>query len=156
MNQKKQNDLRWGNENEIKVLAYLNGTKKFRNTLQKTTNTYDTYDFVNHKYTCELKSRRVPHNEYVSAMCGINKVEDFAKGKYPKHKLRMYWLFTDGLYYWDFKKNNCLDYENNEWYSAMGGRFDRGYREECMCCYVWSKYLKKATSKVKSIEELNS
>lgn len=145
---KRKNDVAFGDEGERKVLKYLNHSKRFNKTLYKTKDTYHTYDFINDDYICELKSRRSASDKYCSAMCGLNKITEITK--FPDKKLRFYWLFTDGLYYWDYKKNNALDWENNQWYSALGGRFDRGYKEEIMCCYVRYKYLQKVTGKVKA------
>ena len=149
MNQKKNNDVAMGLHNEAKVLKYLNHKNRFNHSLQKTENTYDSFDFINDEYICELKSRRVHHNQYVSAMCGLNKIRDIKK--YGNRKVRFYWLFTDGLYYWDYKKNNPFDYENNEYYTAQTKRNDRGYAEVSHCCYVWNKFLKKATSRLTSV-----
>lgn len=144
----KSNNLREGAINEKKVLKYLNHKNRFNKSLEKTQDRYATFDFYNDKYICELKSRNVKHNKYVSAMCGLNKIQD--KHNYPNKKIRFYWLFTDGLYYWDYVKN-VAGSEDNQFYVAIGGRDDRGRVEKGFCMFVWRKYLTKQTRQINSI-----
>jgi len=150
MNAIKIKDLSFGTMNEQKVLRYLNKRKRFNGSLRKTENQYETFDFENDNYICELKSRRVPSKRYPTAMCGLNKVKDIRK--YPNKKIRFYFLFTDGLYYWDYKKNTAGSLIENEWFCALGGRSDRGKDEHTMMLHIKRDYLNKATSKINSVE----
>ena len=67
MNAKKIKDLSFGITNEQKVLRYLNKRKRFNGSLKKTENQFETFDFENDNYICELKSRRVNSRKYPTA-----------------------------------------------------------------------------------------
>ena len=132
---KKINDIEFGLWNEKKLERGLGPKWK------KTKNQFETFDFI-HKdgRIIELKSRR----------CGVNSFKEtfFTSHKIKSNdtkKLRIYFLFTDGLYKWR--------YNENEYRIAPGGRCDRGRDEINEYCYVDTKYLKCICEGMSSIKE---
>ena len=131
-------DLKFGNNNEDKVLEFLN-----TNNLDKFTKTSNWcfYDFKNSKYICELKSRRNTFNKYPTTMVGNSK---FIKAVKQNKIFRIYFLFTDGLYYYDYNKEDKLEIKR-------GGRKDRSKYEYSEYCYIPISYLVSATEELSSL-----
>jgi len=81
---------------------------------------YSIFDYVNESGTVfvELKSRRIKHNDYQTAIVGLNKVrvacEDSSKAYY------FCFNYTDGLYYIKFDKQlfDTFESNNNFWRSS--------------------------------------
>ena len=109
----------------------------FDNTLQKVDNRYNLFDFIGEECYMELKSRRNTHNKYPDTMIGCNKIE-FAMKTYKT--IIFCFLFTDGLFYYKFNKE---DYDTGIIRSAYGGRDNRGIDEKKPYCYIPSKLLVK-------------
>ena len=95
----------------------------------------DRYDLLDRhdwdkKIHLEIKSRRVRMNQYNSTMVGMNKI-NYARLLYEAgHTIYFVFVFTDGAYYWKFN-NNGVDF-----YTAMGGRGDRGATERKLYAYI--------------------
>lgn len=119
-------DLNMGKSNENKVLTFLNGFC-CKDPLIKRTNKRAVIDFYNSCSEAELKSRRVKHNQYKDTMVGLNKILKAEKDT-SKKLYRFYFLFTDGLYYWDYNKE--------QYTIRKGGRWDRGRPEIKEYAYV--------------------
>lgn len=97
----KKEDLQFGLNNEQKVMPIL---ENFLNTkLQKGTNEYSIYDWWNETKTIfvELKSRRITHNKFDTALIGYNKVQQCTNKNINYYFV---WLYTDGLYYLKYNK----------------------------------------------------
>lgn len=114
-------DIRFGTNNEINILETLQNY--LQTTLQRSGG-YAVMDYTNPGKTIyvELKSRRIKHNTYPTAIIGLNKVE-FAK----KSTAECYfvWLYTDGLYYLKYDPEVWNQFEvNHEYY--------RGERLDCI------------------------
>ena len=110
----------------------LNKIKKLYGQNIKKTNMYHIFDYENENYLIELKTRRIFYNQYKDIMIGLNKLK-FAETS--EKKCIFLWKMKNGLYMWEFKKNN---------YSVrMGGRCDRGIDERKMCGYIDTKLLIK-------------
>ena len=95
-------------------------------------------DFINSKIIAELKSRRNKYNQYPDTMCGYNKIQQ-AEQSYKSNKgkeYKFYFLFTDGLYCWDF---------NREEYTTR-----LGVSEKKEYSYINIKYLKLITTDINS------
>ena len=141
MNSKKIADLQFGLDNEKKWLRYMGDDWK------KTPNKYDSFDFLKNNEVAELKSRKINHNKFTSAMFGANKIYDILTkkyGDYTKMKFTFYFLYRDGLYKWDFRKG--------QYFIAKGGRKDRGKDEIGWCCYVPLQYLQCISTKIRSMD----
>jgi hypothetical protein len=110
----------------------LNKIKKLYGQNIKKTNMYHIFDYENENYLIELKTRRIFYNQYKDIMIGLNKLK-FAETS--EKKCIFLWKMKNGLYMWEFNKNN---------YSVrMGGRCDRGIDERKMCGYIDTKLLIK-------------
>ena len=128
-------DLRFGMLNENLALNKLKTLIK-DNTLRKTKNTYDIFDFTNSTEDTyiELKSRRCYSYTYPNTMVGLNKVS-YANQR-PNKKFIFAFKFNDGLFY--------INHENGETYDIKtGGREDRGSPELKNYCYIDSNKLTK-------------
>tara|TARA_R110002012_G_scaffold299095_1_gene497991 strand:- start:41 stop:475 length:435 start_codon:yes stop_codon:yes gene_type:complete len=95
------------------ILDYLNNNT-FKNNKLSLTSKFSTFDFYNDEYKIELKSRSCTHDTYPTLMMNTNKLK-WANDN-PNFKCIFYFLFTDGLYKWDFKNNYT---------KKIGGRRDR-------------------------------
>ena len=113
----KKEDLIYGKNNERDVLPLLE--KFFNEPLEKTENEMDTTDFVGHTIDMELKSRRIPHNKYATALVGENKILARDKSRY----YYVVWKYTDGLFY--------LKYDEELWNTFKVEEFQRGQRTDC-------------------------
>lgn len=95
-------DLQMGEMNENKNVSTLSGF--FKTHLTKDNNKYAIIDWTNQSNTIyvELKSRRIHHNLYPTAVIGLNKVNfcnDLTKNYY------FVFAYTDGLYYIKYEKD---------------------------------------------------
>ena len=99
-------DLIMGKKNEKKLLNYLNGLSENKNNqYQVFRNQYSTFDFVNTDTIAELKSRRCRCMKYHDTMVGLNKMQvcdKSHKDNVPEAEYKFYFLFTDGLYVWNY------------------------------------------------------
>ena len=110
-------DLEVGRLGEHFALPLLN---KFLKTNMIENDTYSLIDFEDENTLCELKTRRVRHNQYDSLYIPHYKLKYNA----IKNK-QLYFAFncTDGLYIFDYTNNK------EKTYTSYGGRSDRGKSE---------------------------
>ena len=92
----------------------------------QTKNRYCAYDFENETCIVELKSRKVNHDAYPSLMIGLNKLKTFDKNSHKD--AYVFFGFTDGVYYWNYNKQDV--------YNAVGGRTDRGKDERKLYGFI--------------------
>jgi hypothetical protein len=132
------NDYEKGISNEDRVIEFLNkdNTDKFC----KCSKNYE-FDFMNTQYTIELKSRRNNYSKYPSTMCGYNKL--LIAEDNPDNTYKFLFLFTDGLYEWEYNKD--------EFTVKKGGRKDRGKCEYKDYAYINISKLKLLSDDIKSI-----
>lgn len=110
-------DLEVGKLGEHFALPLLN---KFLKTNMIENDTYSLIDFEDENTLCELKTRRVRHNQYDSLYIPHYKLKYNAK-----MNKQLYFAFncTDGLYIFDYTNNK------EKTYTSYGGRSDRGKSE---------------------------
>ena len=138
MNKQKKIDLYFGFQNEDKI------HKELEETFGELKNTSDNEDYGKHfefdKYNdkcfLEIKSRRIPHNKYMSLMFGFNKYEKGNKLIEEDKDLRIFyiWKCTDGLFYWE---HGSSDYE-----IKFSGRMDRGCDERADLVHISQENIK--------------
>ena len=87
----------------------------------------------------ELKSRRNEKNKYPDTMIGLNKIT-CAINEYDTKKFIFAFNFIDGLYYYEFNKD---DMANGNIRKGTGGRCDRGKAEYSQYCYIKNDILIK-------------
>jgi len=129
------NDYKKGTSIEPYVVQYLNEKRKDKYILSKEQKS--EYDFYNSRTLGELKSRNNKYKSYGTTFFGYNKLKYFlSQDKFKRFKI--YFLFTDGLYYWKYKEGeySIRPYHNNS----------RQKIEEYV--YVPIKHLKCLSSKI--------
>jgi hypothetical protein len=104
----KKEDLKMGEINESKHIDTL--CEKFETELIKDTNKFSIMDWSNKSATvyAELKSRRVNHNTYPTAIVGLNKIN------FCNDSTKTYYFafsYQDGLYYIKFNKELFKTFE---------------------------------------------
>ena len=103
---------------EENILTILKN--KFDNTLERTKDKYDRYDFISDKYLIELKSRKFNMNKYNTTIITKHKI-------IKTHKVLMFvFNFDDYLTYYIYNEE---DIKTNKCYFKLGGRTDRGFIE---------------------------
>lgn len=144
----KESDLSFGELCENKVLKFLNEGEYKENPLEKT-DKFNTWDFINSDACIELKSRRCASTDYPTTMIGENKMVACYNDRKAvwnsvlrEVRFLFLFLFTDGLYYWDFNPN---EYQVNK-----GGRKDRGKEEFKRYAYINMNNLKLLSSDITS------
>lgn len=118
-------DKKFGLENEIKYLDIL--SNYFNTTFKKYDNNYSLLDFYSDdKKYIEMKSRRINHNQYPTAIFNVHKIDEFNNivNKNNDSKLYIVFIYLDGVYYIEYNKeifNNfqTKKYKRNERYGKI-------------------------------------
>jgi hypothetical protein len=99
-----KDDLKMGKENEVNSIDLIN--KYLETTLKKNKFKYSIFDFKNKEETIEveLKSRRIAHSLYSTAIIGRNKIKYCNKEENQKVKFYICFKYTDGLYIISYNK----------------------------------------------------
>ena len=100
----------------------------------KKTARYAIFDYENDNLQIELKNRRVNFSTYPSMMMGLNKLKKAEETKDKKKSIFLF-NFKDGLYYWE--------YDKNQYDLGWGGRNDRGIDERKTTAFIPTKHLIK-------------
>lgn len=146
MTDKSQKDKLLGTYFERFLLKYLNEQPEYKeDRFSLSAYQFSVFDIKNSKITGELKTRRISKDRYPDTMIGYNKILR-ASYDMTDTKYRFYFIFTDGLYFWDFKEDN---------YSIRrGGRNDRGKDEFKDYAYIKKEDLILITTEIKSISQI--
>ena len=126
--QKFSEDFKFGLQQED---AQFDLIKKIDCDLVKTS-VKSIFDYESKNSLVELKSRNNTCNQYPTTMVAYDKIE-YAH-RFPDKKIYFCFKFTDGLYYYQYNKDDNLEY-------GIGGRRDRGRDEIKSYCYIPIKYL---------------
>tara|TARA_R110000868_G_scaffold324244_1_gene585130 strand:- start:630 stop:1040 length:411 start_codon:yes stop_codon:yes gene_type:complete len=105
---KRISDLKYGDLNEIELTPTL---QKFFNddTLEKVKETFGVIDFIGEKVYCELKSRRINHNQYPTCLIGCNKIKVFQQKTTDCY---IVYKYLDGLFYIKYDDELFLTFKN--------------------------------------------
>jgi hypothetical protein len=125
-------DYAFGTCNESTLLSTIKS--HFGNDLECCPNKYSVVDFTSDTLNIELKSRRIKHNKYDTAMIGKNKIDYLLNDN--KRGIIIY-NYLDGLYYVEITKENV-----NKFNLGKGGRWDRGREEVSDIYYIPVEMLK--------------
>lgn len=141
--QQYKKDKIMGEYYENLLLKYLNENNIHDEKVIKRKDENAQIDYYSNNWEIELKSRRYFKKDFYTIMIGMNKLQIAEK---CKKNVRFYWIFKDGVYYWDFKPNNddLINY-----YYDYGSRKDRGMNETKMVGYVFGELLTLLTDKIK-------
>jgi hypothetical protein len=115
-----QNDLTFGLGAEIQIKKILE--EKYGKLIQL--DKYNPFDYENENYLIELKSRRINHNKYPTAMLNLSKIHRTSNSD----KIRIViFNYKDGIYEWIV---------NDNYTTGIGGRNDRGLKEYSKMAYI--------------------
>mgnify|MGYP003629489799 CR=1 FL=1 len=129
-------DLPFGKNREKLVVSYLNENIYFEDKMRLYSNPGSQVDFRNSKIIGELKSRTCIHTTYPETFFGYNKIK-YLKELNDSRDWKFYFLFTDGLYEWTYKKGEYrVDHFEHQ---------ERGLTDQV---YVPYKYLKLITEEI--------
>ena len=141
MSTKKQMDIAFGKINEKEMLPLIDsvfGEKHHKELLPSgEENEYDRHDFWNETHTKkkELKSRRIRHDEYQTAVVNDSKIMN----QDPKIEYTYIWKYTDGLFYLPYDKKVWT--RDNGFYCSMMKVWRDGRCEEQPVMNVPRQYL---------------
>jgi len=112
-------DYSFGTQSEEKVVVKLN---QFLNTTLERKGGFCVFDFENPTKTIhvELKTRRIQHDRYPTAIIGANKVDNCSDSN---KKYIFVFAYTDGLYMIEYNKEVFDRMERQDNYT-------RGYRPD--------------------------
>jgi hypothetical protein len=114
-----QDDLLFGGASETRN---INTLSTFFGTILNKTAANHTFDFTDEARTIfvELKTRRINHNQYPTAIIGKNKI-DFCSN--PDTRYYFVYQYNDGLYYIEYDKDlfATFDVESNYYRSPRRG-----------------------------------
>lgn len=135
-------DLKMGEENELKNVATLSSF--FKTDLSKNNGKFATIDWSNQSNTIyvELKSRRIYHNLYPTALIGLNKV-NFCND--PTKNYYFVYAYTDGLFYIKYDKELFKTFEIKQ--LKIGLRNDVNRIELSDVMHIPTKHLIKIENK---------
>ena len=113
-------DYTFGINNEERVLSRLN---EHLNTSLQRRGGYAVFDYENPMKTiyAELKTRRIPHNRYSTAIIGANKVDGCEVSNEKKYVF--VFAYTDGLFMIEYNKELFDTFERDD-------NFTRGARPD--------------------------
>jgi len=132
MDYRKKQDLKYGLSWEQKIQPTLETTfgKLINNNDE---NKYSHIDFKNDKYAVEYKRRKIKFGKYPTLFFEMFKVKEARKYIEEGKRVFFCWHCEDDLFYWEFNEE--------QWFSAWGGRRDRGKVEENELCNVSIEYI---------------
>ena len=99
-------DKIYGLNNEEKYLESL--SKYFNTTFKKYVSEFSLLDFYSYdeKIFIEMKSRRINHNQYPTAIFNAHKIDEFNRlNKNNDSKFYIVFIYLDGIYYIEYKKD---------------------------------------------------
>ena len=134
----KKLDIQFGLDNETKVLPIIS---KFLNTNLNKLHHFSPIDWVNETKTIyvELKSRRIRHNQYETALLGLNKIKNCNNKKIEYYFV---WQYIDGLFYLKYDEELFKSFNIEEGFK-IGFRQDVGHSELSTVVHIPYKLLKK-------------
>jgi len=128
-----QKDYETGKINEKRVVNFLNKNTCYKFYLKK--NRFSLMDFriYGEPNRCdELKSRDLNHDDFPTAIIGKEKIFD-AIANHDKKKYVFWYLYKDGLYYYDF---DIDDINNKTIFLDWWKRTTRGKLEKKKVFYI--------------------
>lgn len=117
-------DLKYGKYHEKKLASWFNRNKYFQDPIKLYQNEKSQVDFRNNEIIAELKTRpNCTHTRYDETFFGYNKIQHY-KNLNDSRPLIFYFLFTDGLYSWEYKEG---EYQVRDYYHRERGMIDQVY-----------------------------
>lgn len=119
-------DYKFGTANEIPVQQKL---EKFLDTPLLRRGGMALFDYDNNKVFGEVKTRRIRHDAYPTAIIGANKVHEAKRN--PDNTYWFFFDYVDGLYGIKYDEEQFSHYEQRSY--SRGDRFD--YHNKPQECY---------------------
>jgi len=132
-------DLENGKKNEKLVVYFLNKNVYPDDMFKLYRNNKKEVDFRNNEIVAECKGRYCKFTDYEETFFGYNKLEYLIKKKEPR-KWKVYFLFTNGLYVWNYRENEY----------SVRDYFHKDRQKYVKQVYVNIKYLEKITATINS------
>ncbi len=136
-------DLENGKKNEKLVVYFLNKHVYTDDMFKLYRNNKKEVDFRNNEIVAECKGRYCTFTHYDETFFGYNKLEFLINKKEPR-KWKFYFLFTNGLYLWNYREGEY----------SVRDYFHKERREYVKQVYVNIKYLEKITADINSYTPL--
>jgi hypothetical protein len=140
-------DYNRGKINEKRVVKFLNENTCYKYYLER--NTFSLMDFKifgEPNRLDELKSREINHDDFPTALIGKQKIEQAIKN-HESNKYQFWYLYKDGLYYYDFK---IEDINNKKIFLDWWKRTSRGKLEKKLVYYIPKELLTLFSDKITS------
>ena len=118
---KKQSDLVLGFHSENEMLMVLQNYFG-DSTMNKTRDPFGAIDFIGDEIYCELKTRRIKHDQYDTCLIGCNKLEAF---KRSSKKNYIVYRYLDGNYYIEYDQDLFRTFETNIHDTWRDGRCEK-------------------------------
>lgn len=134
----KKDDLAFGTASEMTNLDIL---QQFFNTTLEKQDGYSVFDFMNPNKSIfvELKSRRIRHDTYDTALIGLNKIAFIEQ--MPEVEYWFAYCYTDGVWVIKYEKELFDTFEVRHDY-VRGVRADANNRPDSVV-FIPTKYLSK-------------
>ena len=128
----KKRDLKFGYKSECELLPLFK--KKYGDNIKKSTDKYSFFDFYDDNSLLELKTRRITHNQYSTAICNLSKIEKLFN---DKRKAFLIFSYLDGVFEISITENY------KDWKTSTQTRRDRGRVESSVVCLIPYSEMKK-------------
>jgi len=128
-------DYAFGKLNEKRLINYLNKDEKKYFLVKNDFAYMDFKEYGNLNFLGELKSRTINIDKHDTAIIGKEKIGEAIKSHYLEDNkvYRFYYLYTDGLYKYDF---NIEDIHNGKIFLDWWYRNSRGKEEKKKVFYI--------------------
>jgi hypothetical protein len=143
-------DYKMGKVNEKRVINYLNKNTNYKFYMVK--NRFSLMDFKIYgepNRLDELKSRDKFHDDFPTALIGKEKIEQAIKN-HNTNKFQFWYLYQDGLFYYDFK---IEDIKSKRIFLDYWKRTSRGKLEKKLVYYIPKELLTLFTDDITSCED---
>lgn len=121
----KINDLKFGDNNECSLLPLFR--KQYGADIKKSTYRYSFFDYSDDQTLLELKSRRINHDKYPTALCNLEKIKKLAQD--PRQAYLIF-SYLDGVFEIPIRENW------KKWATRINTRSDRGKNESATVCLI--------------------
>jgi hypothetical protein len=143
-------DYAMGKRNEKKLIKYLNKDEEKYFLVKNLFAYMDFKEYGNFNFMGELKSRNIHKDKHETAIIGKEKIGEAIKSHYLQDEktYRFYYLYTDGLYMYDF---DIEDIHSGKIFLDWWYRNNRGKEEKKKVFYIHRDLLKFVTKDITSI-----
>lgn len=121
----KKADLVFGYTSETNLLPLFR--RVYGDKISKSTDRYSFFDYSDDNSLIELKTRRINHDRFPTALCNLEKVKKLAAD--PRRAFLVF-SYSDGVYQVPINENW------KTWATRTNTRCDRGRKESAVVCLI--------------------